>query len=117
RATGAASHARAANGDARRAPRADGDTRRAPRAEGETRARRPASGKSSTEPATHWDTRRAEREAAYAKNPDQPIVKRATSAHDPAHPHPRAHMHATHRRHKPVPMLLQKRKVPETENA
>ena len=59
------------------------------------------------------DVRRAEREAAYAKNPDQPIVKRAASAPDAAHPHPRAHMHATQRRHKPVPMLLQKRREPE----
>ena len=105
RATGAAPHARAGNGDARRTPRA----------EGETRVRRSASGKSSGEPTTPWDTRRAEREAAYAKNPDQPIVKRPASPHDAAHPHPRAHMHAAHKRHKPVPMLLQKRRVEEAE--
>lgn len=63
------------------------------------------------------DARRAEREAAYAKNPDQPIVKRAQpsghggSAGDPAG------SGAAHRRPKPVPVLLQKRKAPETESA
>ena len=92
---------------------ANGDARRTSRAASETRVRRAANGKNSGESATHWDTRRAEREAAYAKNPDQPIVKRAASAPDAAHPHPRAHMHAAHRRHKPVPMLLQKRREPE----
>ena len=117
REAGTATRGRAANGDARRAVRAESEARRAPRGEGEARVRRPASGKSSGEPATHWDTRRAEREAAYAKNPDQPIANRAPSAHDAAHPHPRAHMHAAHRRHKPVPMLLQKRKEPQTEEA
>ena len=104
RATGTAPRGRAANGDARRAPRAEGETRV-----------RPANGKSSGESATPWDTRRAEREAAYAKNPDQPIAKHVASAHDAAHP--RAHMHAAHRRHKPVPMLLQKRREPQTEDA
>ena len=66
--------------------------------------------------ASYGDARRAEREAAYAKNPDQPIVERATSAHAPAHTHPHAHIHAA-RRMKPVPALLQKRKVPEPEGA
>ena len=73
--------------------------------------------------------RRVEREAAYAKNPDQPIVRRvnsepsvpfANSAHDaattghgatPANTptaHSHAHIHAA-RRSRPVPALLQKR--------
>jgi len=60
-------------------------------------------------PAPNGDARRAEREAAYAKNPDQPIAKHT----EPAHPH--AHIHAAHRRVKPVPALLQKRKTPEPE--
>jgi len=63
--------------------------------------------------ASNGDARRAEREAAYAKNPDQPIVGHAHGATSgPAHPH--AHMHAA-RKTKPVPMLLQKRRVPEPE--
>ena len=57
--------------------------------------------------ASNGDARRAEREAAYAKNPDQPLVRRdATHAH--------AHIHAA-RKSKPVPMLLQKRRVAEPE--
>ena len=67
--------------------------------------------------------RRAEREEAYAKNPDQPIVARTAaptngngasapgsgSATDAAHaPHGHAHIHAA-RRSRPVPALLQKR--------
>ena len=66
------------------------------------------------EPPTNGDARRAEREAAYAKNPDQPIAKSADATHDAARPHPHAHMHAA-RRVKPVPALLQKRKTPEPE--
>jgi ATP-dependent RNA helicase RhlE len=65
------------------------------------------------EPAMNGDTRRAEREAAYAKNPDQPIVR---PPHASAEKHPHAHIHAA-RRVKPVPALLQKRKVPQTEDA
>jgi hypothetical protein len=59
---------------------------------------------------TNGDARRAEREAAYAKNPDQPIVRstfdRGEAAMLAQH---RAHMHAA-RHAKPVPMLLQKRR-------
>jgi ATP-dependent RNA helicase RhlE len=58
------------------------------------------------------DTRRAEREAAYAKNPDQPLQKRTEPAAGAAHPH--AHIHAA-RRSRPVPALLQKRRTPEPE--
>jgi ATP-dependent RNA helicase RhlE len=95
----------------------------APRAEGGRRERAPSAG-SRRSPASHADAPRsngdawrAEREAAYAKNPDQPVAKhlpndgRSTSA---SHHH--AHIHAA-RRLKPVPALLQKRKVPEAENA
>jgi ATP-dependent RNA helicase RhlE len=57
-------------------------------------------------------TRRAEREAAYAKNPDQPLQKRTEPAAGAAHPH--AHIHAA-RRSRPVPALLQKRRTPEPE--
>ena len=64
--------------------------------------------------ASTGDTRRAEREAAYAKNPDQPLVKRAQPASGPNVPHPHAHMHAA-RRSRPVPALLQKRRTPEPE--
>ena len=59
--------------------------------------------------ASNGDARRAEREAAYARNPDQPIVHREGT---PAHPH--AHMHAAPRA-RPVPVLLQKRKTAEPE--
>jgi ATP-dependent RNA helicase RhlE len=64
--------------------------------------------------ASAGDTRRAEREAAYAKNPDQPLVKRAQPAAGSADPHPHAHIHAA-RRARPVPALLQKRRTPEPE--
>ena len=90
--------ARAAVTDARHERRANGDAReRGPRAE----------------TASYGDARRAEREAAYAKNPDQPIVERPASSH----PHAHAHIHAAHRRVKPVPVLLQKRRVAEPEKA
>ncbi|HTL75932.1 MAG TPA: DEAD/DEAH box helicase [Casimicrobiaceae bacterium] len=59
-------------------------------------------------PAPNGDARRAEREAAYAKNPDQPPPRREHASH------PHAHIHAA-RRTKPVPMLLQKRKASEPE--
>jgi len=64
------------------------------------------------------EARRAERDAAYAKNPDQPIVRRALPTREEvdALAHHRAHIHAA-RRTKPVPMLLQKRRVPEPEKA
>jgi ATP-dependent RNA helicase RhlE len=58
---------------------------------------------------SNGDARRAEREAAYARNPDQPLVHREGT---PAHPH--AHMHAAHKT-RPVPVLLQKRRTPEPE--
>ena len=57
------------------------------------------------------DARRAEREAAYAKNPDQPII-RGPGPGTAAHPH--AHIHAA-RKVAAVPALLQKRRTPEPE--
>ena len=67
------------------------------------------------EPATNGDSRRAERDAAYAKNPDQPLVKRVHASTDGSGAeHPHAHIHAA-RRAKPVPALLQKRRLPEPE--
>jgi ATP-dependent RNA helicase RhlE len=67
------------------------------------------------EAATSGDARRAEREAAYAKNPDQPPIRPAHTTHDATPPHrPHPHIHAA-RRVKPVPALLQKRRTPEPE--
>jgi len=81
------------------------DARRQRRANGDARAR-------DTEPETgsYGDARRAEREAAYAKNPDQPVIKPPGSS-QPHH----AHIHAAHRRVKPVAALLQKRRAAEPE--
>jgi ATP-dependent RNA helicase RhlE len=99
--------ARAANGDAR--GRGHAGAANGARRDRDDAAHRPTNG----------DARRAEREAAYAKNPDQPIVRRIPAQHDVAtlvqH---RAHMHAA-RRAKPVPMLLQKRRsaAPQADSA
>ena len=79
-----------------------------------TRARssaRPSSEESNF--SAYGDRRRAEREAAYAKNPDQPLVKRPHAS--AGHP-PHAHMHAA-RRGKAIPALLQKRKAAKPEGA
>jgi len=77
------------------------------------RARRSGSTSESRTPAMNGDARRAEREAAYAKNPDQPLAKKhATASGTAAHPH--AHIHVA-KRARPVPALLQKRKIPEPE--
>ena len=92
--TTTSSRTRATGSDARRDRSANGHAR-VPDARGEA--------------ASFGDARRAEREAAYAKNPDQPVVKHPASAH------PHAHIHAAHRRVKPVPVLLQKRRVAEPE--
>jgi ATP-dependent RNA helicase RhlE len=59
------------------------------------------------EAVAHGEARRAEREAAYAKNPDQPIVRETAVPH--------AHISHAHRRAKPVPALLQKRRAAEPE--
>jgi ATP-dependent RNA helicase RhlE len=93
---------------------ASGGTRREDAGHGDARRR-----DAQHEAGSYGDARRAEREAAYARNPDQPITKQAhTSAHDTAAAHhPHAHIHSAHRRVKPVPALLQKRKVRETEDA
>jgi hypothetical protein len=90
--------ARATGTEARRERRANGDARER---------------NSRSESGSYGDARRAEREASYAKNPDQPIVKHPGAG--AAHPHPHAHIHAAHRRVKPVPALLQKRKASEPE--
>ena len=79
------------------------------------RERAPASdGRRNAASASAGDTRRAEREAAYAKNPDQPLVKRSPPAEGAADARPHAHIHAA-RRARPVPALLQKRRTPEPE--
>jgi ATP-dependent RNA helicase RhlE len=96
-------------------PHANGDARRA----GGERAR--VNGHDATKrerPAGNGDARRAERDAAYAKNPDQPIVRRAIPTREEADAlaHHRAHIHAA-RRARPVPMLLQKRREPVPEKA
>jgi ATP-dependent RNA helicase RhlE len=52
--------------------------------------------------------RRAEREAAYAKNPDQPLPAHASKAR-PALTHGHAHHGSAHRSKRPVPALLMKR--------
>jgi ATP-dependent RNA helicase RhlE len=101
---------RSGNGERRREGTAHGTARRDAVGNGDARrseARRPA---------MSADARRAEREAAYAKNPDQPIVNRLPTANAGGASHPHAHIHAA-RRPKPVPALLQKRRVPEPEKA
>jgi ATP-dependent RNA helicase RhlE len=86
------------------------------RADGEARPKPRAATRAQGEETSYGDVRRAEREAAYAKNPDQPIVKRPNGAQADAHAaHSHPHIHAA-RRTKPVPVLLQKRKTPETES-
>jgi len=104
---GVAAERRARNSE--RSPRRghDGPVERAASAKRSSRAREAnADGRGEGGEPSYGDVRRAEREAAYAKNPDQPSVSR------PAHPHP--HIHAA-RRSKPVPALLQKRREPEPE--
>ena len=100
--------------DARRERATNGDARAERGASGTARRERVATtGDVRREQATNGDARRAEREAAYAKNPDQPIVRREHDPSAPAHPH--AHIRATHTRARAVPALLQKRRVPEPE--
>jgi ATP-dependent RNA helicase RhlE len=94
---------RSGDGEARREPRA----RSSETARPEPREPRVPRG----EAPSHGDARRAEREAAYAKNPDQPIVKRPDASPGTG---PHAHIHAA-RKARPVPALLQKRPAPEAE--
>jgi ATP-dependent RNA helicase RhlE len=92
-------------------------TRHAPRANGEARREPRSASRGRGEETSYGDLQRAEREAAYAKNPDQPIVKPPNGAQAAAHGnHSHAHIHAA-RRTRPVPALLQKRKTRETESA
>ena len=111
--------AQGANGDARRGTRrvhADGHDAASARHAGNGDARH--AGNAGTRHGGNADTRRAEREAAYAKNPDQPLVRREPPTREDveALTHPRPHIHAA-RRTRPVPMLLQKRRAPEPEKA
>jgi len=90
-----------------------GDSRH--RAAKGTRRRSGTSGDARSGDVRSGDARSAEREAAYAKNPDQPLQKRAQSSASGAPvAHPHAHIHAA-RRTRPVPALLQKRRTPEPE--
>jgi ATP-dependent RNA helicase RhlE len=84
-----------ADGVARHRERTLGDAPPAPAA-----PRAPAGG----------DTRREERERAYALNPDQPTPVRPAEAHPPRAPHGRPFGHG-----RPVPALLMKRKATESE--
>ncbi len=103
---------------AARAKREDTATPRdARRASAEARREPRAATRAHGEETSYGDLRRAEREAAYAKNPDQPIVRRPNGAHagaDATDSHPQSH---AARRTKPVPALLQRRKTPEPESA
>jgi ATP-dependent RNA helicase RhlE len=56
-------------------------------------------------PPVERSRREIEREEAYARNPDQPIV----------HHHARIHPVLGHKAHRPVPALLKKRPLPEPE--
>ncbi len=99
-------HAERAARPSRRAasPREGRDEPRAPRA--------PAAARPSTA-----DERRAEREAAYARNPDQPPVPRARTGPEtpsPLTPRPGAAAHG-YRGSGPTPALLMKRPVREPE--
>jgi ATP-dependent RNA helicase RhlE len=105
---GEATSTHRSHGSHARGKRSRADSHATPRANGDARSVRDTTS-SERYGSSRADARRAEREAAYAKNPDQPIVKRPSGG---AHPH--AHIHAA-RRTKPVPMLLQKRRVPEPE--
>ena len=118
-----ASSARRDTGGRRAATATDVRSTRASGNGGRGDARRGnAASDSRREQAQNGDARRAEREAAYAKNPDQPVVKRAdVSAHAEmtldASSRDRPSAGAGRHRARPVPALLQKRKTPETEGA
>jgi ATP-dependent RNA helicase RhlE len=102
-----------------RAPRAKSGERpaRAPRepagpktgAAAERSPRRRSEPASPSRAPSRGDTRREERERAYALNPDQPVPARATANAPSAHPR-RPFGHG-----KPVPALLMKRKAIEPE--
>ncbi|MGH8802890.1 MAG: hypothetical protein ACREX6_11425, partial [Casimicrobiaceae bacterium] len=64
----------------------------------------------------YGDSRRAEREAAYAKNPDQPVVRRE-GAPAPGGGTVAGHHAGGHspRKARVVPALLSKRHAPEIE--
>jgi hypothetical protein len=70
---------------------------------------RPANGDAHAAPRTERSRREQEREEAYARNPDQPIVRKPGAKSTHAHPS-RGHQ-------RPVPALLMKRRVTEPESA
>ncbi len=84
-------------------PKAGGTAERSPR-------HRNAPAAAPARAPSHGDTRREERERAYAMNPDQPLpVRPSTQAtHAP-------HARGPHGHGRPVPALLMKRKVTESE--
>jgi ATP-dependent RNA helicase RhlE len=91
-----------------RAPRAQAGARTTHKPVREPAERRPANG-DATVP-TGRSRREQEREDAYARNPDQPLV-RQPGAHAAHHAHP------SRRPARPVPALLMKRRVTEPESA
>ena len=93
-----------------RAPRGRGPKPAPGSAEGVARHRERTIGDAPRAP-SHGETRREERERAYALNPDQPVPPRAAPAATAAHPHARKPF--GHGR--PVPALLMKRKTTEPE--
>jgi ATP-dependent RNA helicase RhlE len=97
---------------------------RAPREERAARSARvtpaPRSGDRPRPRPPGGDERRAEREAAYARNPDQPLPARTVqteTAHAPRPALTRGHAHGAHgaRGARPVPALLMKRAAREPE--
>jgi ATP-dependent RNA helicase RhlE len=79
-------------------------------------AHAPRADRAATTGPSYGDRRREEREQAYARNPDQPIAKPRTQAHDaPTLPVPLHHGRKHFGHGKPVPALLMKRKVSEPE--
>ena len=111
----------------RQAPRAQGvarelggesDGRREPRGRGASGEPRREPGAPRAKAPGYGDARRAEREAAYARNPDQPLVARPDAPAPGSGPiggH-RAQGHAAGKA-RPVPALLRKPQVPEPEKA
>jgi ATP-dependent RNA helicase RhlE len=95
---------------AARPPRPSHDTAKAKGGSERTPRHRGKTGASAPRAPSYGDTRREERERAYARNPDQPKAVRTAPA-APAHAHARKHFgHG-----KPVAAILMKRKSAEPE--